>query len=59
MRQHEKTKHIPIVFVTAINTGLAVAGSQIDPASLATFQVAIATFKNARDQYLSSRLRLD
>jgi hypothetical protein len=45
--------------VTAINTGLAAAGSSIDPASLASFEVAIATFKAASDQYLSDRITGD
>jgi hypothetical protein len=45
--------------VTAINTALAAVPTSIDPASLAAFELAIETFKNAREQYLSSRLLLD
>jgi hypothetical protein len=45
--------------VTAINTGLAAAGSQIDPASLANFEASILAFKNASEQYLSTRITGD
>ncbi len=45
--------------VTTISTALTAAGSPLDPASLTAFELAVATFKNAREQYLSSRLLLD
>ncbi len=45
--------------VTAINTGLQAAGSAIDPASLLLFETAVETFKNASEQYLSTRITGD